>query len=82
MLETNKHPRSVCLQHFLGERGLTADENGVVIQIQNTIVSSKALVLVNCFNTFVHDCRSEMDLNHSAMLLPDYSLLYQLVVPA
>ena len=33
------------------------DEKGVFIQIQNTIVSSKALVLVNnCLNTFVHDC--------------------------
>ena len=31
-------------------------KKGVFIQIQNTIVSSKALVLVNCLNTFVHDC--------------------------
>ena len=68
MLETNKHPRSV-LQHFFGRggegrggaRGLTTDEKGVFIQIQNTIVSSKALVLVNCLDTFVHDCK-----------LPDY----------
>ena len=58
MLETNKHPGSV-LQHFLGGRGVTTDEKGVFIQIQNTIVSSKALVFVNCLNTFVHDCRSE-----------------------
>ena len=41
---------------FRGE-GVTMDEKGVFIQIQNTIVSSKALVLVNnCLNTFVHDC--------------------------
>ena len=32
------------------------DEKGVFIQTQNTIVSSKALVLVNCLNTPVHDC--------------------------
>ena len=32
-------------------------KKGVVIQIQNTMVLSKALVLVNCLNTFVHDCR-------------------------
>ena len=44
-----------------GGRGLTTDEKGVFIQIQNTIVSSKALVLVNCLDTFVHDCK-----------LPDY----------
>ena len=38
-----------------GEGGeVTTDEKGVFIQIQNTIVSSKALVLVNCLNTFVH----------------------------
>ena len=42
-----------------GGRGVTTDEKGVFIQIQNTIVSSKALVLVNCLNTFVHDCRHE-----------------------
>ena len=35
---------------------MTTDEKGVFIQKQNTIVSSKALVLVNCLNTFVHDC--------------------------
>ena len=35
---------------------MTTDEKGVIIQIQNTIVSSKALVLVNCLNTFTHDC--------------------------
>ena len=35
---------------------MTTDEKGVLIQIQNTIVSSKALVSVNCLNTFVHDC--------------------------
>ena len=47
MLETNKHSGSV-LQHcfFLGGRGVTTGEKGVFIQIQNTIVSSKALVLV------------------------------------
>ena len=51
-----KHPRIV-LQHFLGA-GVTTDEKDVFIQIQNYIVSSKALVLVNCLNTFVHDCTS------------------------
>ena len=35
---------------------MTTDEKDVFIQIQNSIVSSKALVLVNCLNTFVHDC--------------------------
>ena len=40
-----------------GGRGVTTDEKGVYIQIQNIIVSTKALVLVNCLNTFVHDCR-------------------------
>ena len=44
MLETNKHPRSV-LQHGFGGRGVTTDEKGVFIQIQNSIVSWKALVL-------------------------------------
>ena len=38
---------------------MTTDEKGVIIQIQNIIVGSKALVLVNCLNTFVHDCPSE-----------------------
>ena len=28
---------------------------------QNIIVSLKALVLVKCLNTFVHDCTSEED---------------------
>ena len=61
MLETNKHPESV-LQHCWGGGGggggkrVTSDEKGVFIQIRNTIVSSKALVLVNCLITFVHDC--------------------------
>ena len=36
---------------------MTTDEKGVFIQKQNTIVSSKALVLGICVNTFVHDCR-------------------------
>ena len=35
---------------------MPTDEKGVFIQIQNTIVSLKALVLVNCPNAFVHDC--------------------------
>ena len=39
-----------------GEDGVTTDVKGVFIQIQNTMVCSKALVLVNCLNTFVHDC--------------------------
>ena len=29
---------------------------GVFIQIQNSIVSSKALVLVGCLNKFFRDC--------------------------
>ena len=37
---------------------MTTDEKDVFIQIQSAIVSSKALVLVNCLNTFVHDCRA------------------------
>ena len=44
MLETNKHPRSV-LQHGFGGEGVTTDEKGVFIEIQNSIVSWKALVL-------------------------------------
>ena len=35
---------------------MTTDEKGVLIQIQNTSVSSKTLVLVNCLNAFVHGC--------------------------
>lgn len=41
---------------FWGE-GVTTDEKDVFIQTQNSVVSSKALVLVNCLNTFVHECR-------------------------
>ena len=37
---------------------MTTDEKAVFIQILNSVVSLKALVLVNC-NTFVHDCDSE-----------------------
>ena len=55
MLKTNKHPQSILL-HCLGGKGVTTEEKIVFIQIQNTIVSSKTLVLVNCLNTFVHDC--------------------------
>ena len=40
---------------------MSTDEKGVFIQIQN-IVSSKALVLVNCLNTFVDDWRYEISL--------------------
>ena len=36
---------------------MTRDEKGVFIQMQNAVVSSKALFLVNCLNTFVHDWR-------------------------
>ena len=36
---------------------MTTDKKGVFIQIQNTIVGLKALVLVNCLNTLVDDCR-------------------------
>ena len=35
---------------------MTIEEKGVFIQIKNTIVGSKALVLVNCLNSFVHYC--------------------------
>ena len=42
-----------------GGEGVTTDEKGVFIQIQNIMVSSKALVLVNCVKTFVHDCGKE-----------------------
>ena len=38
---------------------MTSDEKAVFIQIQNSVDSLKALVLANCLNTFVHDCRSE-----------------------
>ena len=41
---------------------MTTDEKGVFIQKQNTIVSSKALVLGNFLNTFVHYCPSEKQL--------------------
>ena len=52
MLETNKHPRGV-FQHCLGDyRWKRCFHSNT-----NTIVSLKALVLVNCPNTFVHDCR-------------------------
>lgn len=47
-------------KHFatlFGEERVTTDEKDVFIQKQNSVVSSKALVLVNCLNTFVHDCR-------------------------
>ena len=43
---------------LFGERGggVITDEKGVFVQIQNTIVSLKALVLVKCLNTFGPDC--------------------------
>ena len=50
----------------------TTDEKGVCIQIQNTIVSSKALVLVNCLNTFVHDCGFQL-VNYSVTFKNFYS---------
>ena len=78
MLETNKHPRSVCnIIWGGGGRGATTDEIGVYIQIQNIIVSSKALVLVNCLNTFVHDCRFICDTRvmHTARINNVESLL-------
>ena len=34
---------------------MTTDERDVFVQIRNSIVSSKALVLVNFLSTFVHD---------------------------
>ena len=39
---------------------MTTNEKGVFIQMQNTVVSSKTLVLVNCLNPFVHDCRHQL----------------------
>ena len=45
---------------------MTTDEKAVFIQIQNSVVSLKALVLTNCLNTFVHDCCSEqLDLDQN-----------------
>ena len=38
---------------------MITDEKGVFIQIQNTIVILKALVLVKCLNNFAHDSPSE-----------------------
>ena len=38
-------------------RGGDYDKKDVFIRIQNSIVCSKALVLLNCLNTSVHDCR-------------------------
>ena len=35
---------------------MTKNEKDIFIQIQNSIISLKVLVLVNCLNTFVHDC--------------------------
>ena len=35
---------------------MTTDEKRVFIEIRNTIVGSKALVLVNCLNSFIHYC--------------------------
>ena len=64
MLETNKHPQSI-LQHCFGGRGVTTDEKGVFIQIQNSIVSWKVLVLWICLNTFVHDCCSIALFHHN-----------------
>ena len=40
-----------------GGGGVTTDKDDVSIQIKNSVVSSKALVLVNFLHTFVHDCR-------------------------
>ena len=40
----------------------------VFIQIESTIVSSKALVLVNCLNTFVHDCSFKVVLGGSSLV--------------
>ena len=41
MLETNEHSQSV-YQHCIGEKGVTTDEKGVLIQIQ----TDKVLLLV------------------------------------
>ena len=42
---------------FSGGGGVATAEKGFFIRIQNTIVSSKALVFRNCFKVFVHDYR-------------------------
>ena len=36
---------------------MTLEGKGVFIQKKSIIVSLKALVLLKCLNTFVHDCR-------------------------
>ena len=47
MLETNKHPQSV-LQHCLGGRGWP--------QMKKMFSFQCKIVLLNCLNTFIHDC--------------------------
>ena len=42
-------------EKLFGWEGVTTDERDVFVQIQNSIASSKALVLVNFLSTFVHD---------------------------
>ena len=45
---------------------LQLHEKDVFIQMQNSVVSSKVLVLVNCLNTYVHGYSySDIDLNYS-----------------
>ena len=45
---------------------MTTDKINVFIQAQNSIVCSKALVSLNCLNTFVHDCK--MKLTYSSFI--------------
>jgi len=45
---------------------MTRDEKGVLIQKQSITVSLKALGLLKCLNTFVHDCPSEGQLVYIA----------------
>ena len=48
---------------------------GVFIQIQNSIVSSKALVLVSCLNTFFRDCHVAGEKNYATFLIQTFSQL-------
>ena len=35
---------------------MITDEKNVFIPVQNSVLCSKALLFLNCLNTFVHDC--------------------------
>ena len=38
---------------------MITNEKNVFIPVQNSVLCSKALLFLNCLNTFVHDCPSE-----------------------